>query len=1455
MQKLVKSKRLVSIVLMVGLVLGLLASGVAASLPPAGGDSLPAETKPACLGMQDEVGDVAADQGRERCSCASNKSTVSNASSSTSTKTRFEGTVQVAESQLGALHFVVGGLTHTGGYAPCDDPIDVYKDVSPDCNGYVDPNVNVGIEVEVYGDLPFGDCWVSLCEADSYIIKKPSESPTFESGCFDGVVYETHPDSHNDIETGCTGYESNYEIFQVGATCDDDYLYFMWEIYGWVGYPAGEANFSFWAGIDIDDNRFSGDSNGMEYLVDYSMENGVVRTDWTGLHDATSTDWPPTMLYNFTEDDYCIWGTYLEVRVPKSYIQGQGVAPRIWMGVDVNFFSQPPETICMDEVFNFWLPASCVGAVECSVEISIDGLTEFDVTCFEPGDTVYRTIWFRDSNGMLANPSTMQIMLHVSGGIDNDITDIFTNPSTGIWVHSGTVASDATRGERTLEVTATFPDDCQAQAEKDYAIWDDCDLCSIEISLWSTTRGEQTCFERGESLIRTIEFRNSSGILEDPSSMEISLIVPGAGMPLIVTSDFTREAPGVYKYIAAIPSNAPFGTWTLGAWARFPDSCEATAQKAYQIQSACGPHLCTTPDPPSHDFGQVAEGQTADWFFTITNCGIDTLTWSISKDKTWITGVDPSSGSTTTETDTVTVTIDTTGLPTCVQQKGTLTINSNAGVKTGIISVHPVADKDGDGIPDSQDKCPDVSDPQQVDTDGDGNGDVCDDDDDNDGILDVNDGCPTCVLPSWQVLASGCPFAGYYGYGFINSQNKCFGMSWTAAMYFSGDLTLPSGRTDKYVYDETLGMDISNPGNLQGNDLKIWQNICDYHDSGKNELLMSRLCTTVSPFFVDELDKIKNDIDAGKVCLLGLGYSNPLNTGAWHAVAAYAYQYDGPSGKMGIAIYDPNYPYAWGCPCLNSRCMGINVIPVQLSVADPITGHYTQARFNYEGYDTLQYASASKGESVTEKAAGQVRNAKGFVASLNPFSSAEFHAYDGQGRHTGPDGTGGVEKGIPGSEYEIDEATGAQSIIVPSEGSGNFTLRVLGRSAGTFNMAVTEVDNPSRNVDVYQDNPLTDSTVAEIEVGSGGSSAPRASNNLLKIDQDGDGIFETQKGPDGTFADSDGDGLSNDWESQYGTQVNVPDAGDDPDDDDLTNYQEYIRGTDPLDSDTDGDGVPDGSDVPAMIRNVGIAVVGDTATVFWDTDKSADSLAEYGTQPGTYDRQDYDASLVTSHEVPLTDLEAGRKYYLVVSSTDEGGNPSQSREYDFTTGLPGPGVTWNFPSTSNVFPCPTSANSRPYLDAAVDLPTGTEPAELLGVYWLDEATGDWQYFIPAFGGGTLTSLELGGAYLVAVSGACDWNLPCGEGTALPTGNIWNFPSTSGVFLTPTPANSRPYLDAAVSLPTGTEPAGLLGVYWLDEATGGWQYFIPAFGGGTLTSLEPGEAYLVAVSGGCSWGLA
>ncbi|WP_405413067.1 thrombospondin type 3 repeat-containing protein [Maribacter sp. Asnod1-A12] len=51
-------------------------------------------------------------------------------------------------------------------------------------------------------------------------------------------------------------------------------------------------------------------------------------------------------------------------------------------------------------------------------------------------------------------------------------------------------------------------------------------------------------------------------------------------------------------------------------------------------------------------------------------------------------------------------------------------------------------DDDNDGVLDTVDNCPSIANADQLDTDNDGEGDVCDIDDDNDGIIDTEDNCP-----------------------------------------------------------------------------------------------------------------------------------------------------------------------------------------------------------------------------------------------------------------------------------------------------------------------------------------------------------------------------------------------------------------------------------------------------------------------------------------------------------------------------------------------------------------------------------------------------------------------------------------------------------------------------------------------------------------------------------------
>lgn len=74
------------------------------------------------------------------------------------------------------------------------------------------------------------------------------------------------------------------------------------------------------------------------------------------------------------------------------------------------------------------------------------------------------------------------------------------------------------------------------------------------------------------------------------------------------------------------------------------------------------------------------------------------------------------------------------------------------------------------------------------------------------------------------------------------------------------------------------------------------------------------------------------------------------------------------------------------------------------------------------------------------------------------------------------------------------------------------------------------------------------------------------------------------------------------------------------------------------------------------------------ATIEWTTSRSADSKIAYGTTSGSYGSDEVSNSDQTSsHEVNLTNLKAGTKYYYVAKWTDEDGNTGTSDENSFTT--------------------------------------------------------------------------------------------------------------------------------------------------------------------------------------------
>ncbi|MDD2240274.1 MAG: hypothetical protein PHI93_06400, partial [Kiritimatiellae bacterium] len=129
-------------------------------------------------------------------------------------------------------------------------------------------------------------------------------------------------------------------------------------------------------------------------------------------------------------------------------------------------------------------------------------------------------------------------------------------------------------------------------------------------------------------------------------------------------------------------------------------------------------------------------------------------------------------------------------------------------------------------------------------------------------------------------------------------------------------------------------------------------------------------------------------------------------------------------------------------------------------------------------------------------------------------------------------------------------------------------------------------------------------------------------------DTDGDGLNDFDEvrvhGTDPLLSDTDGDGMPDGWEVAHGLNPLVDDSAEDPDNDGLTNLQEYHLGTNPQNPDTDADGMPDAWEVAhglnPLVDDAGDDADGDGLTNLeeyqegtdpWKPDTDGDGLSDY----------------------------------------------------------------------------------------------------------------------------------------------------------------------------------------------------------------------------------------------------
>jgi hypothetical protein len=119
---------------------------------------------------------------------------------------------------------------------------------------------------------------------------------------------------------------------------------------------------------------------------------------------------------------------------------------------------------------------------------------------------------------------------------------------------------------------------------------------------------------------------------------------------------------------------------------------------------------------------------------------------------------------------------------------------------------------------------------------------------------------------------------------------------------------------------------------------------------------------------------------------------------------------------------------------------------------------------------------------------------------------ADMNIYDDQGNHAGPLANGDIENNIPGAQYDMID--GNKFVFLPQ--GGNYKITGNATGTGTLEIAVDAINNDEYVKTTYFNSIPLVSTATRVELNLNASQ----NNITVKVDVNGDGIFEQIKTPD-----------------------------------------------------------------------------------------------------------------------------------------------------------------------------------------------------------------------------------------------------------------------------------------------------------------------------------------------------